>query len=104
MARGAWPRRPTQCGKRQDCLHDSLAKATPASRMHLTTSPADWYAARAAGIVALVLLTAVVTLGVSLADKKRSLPLARFAVEDIHRFLGLLTGTFIAVHVVTIAI
>lgn len=72
--------------------------------MHLTTSPADWYAARAAGIVALILLSTVVTLGISLADKKRPLPLARFAVEDVHRFLGLLTGAFIAVHVLTIAI
>jgi methionine sulfoxide reductase heme-binding subunit len=72
--------------------------------VHLTTSPADWYAARAAGIVALVLLSTVVALGIGLADKKRPLPLARFAVEDVHRFLGLLTGAFIAVHVLTIAI
>ena len=72
--------------------------------MHLTTSPADWYAARAAGIVALGLLSAVVALGILLADKKRPLPLARFAIEDVHRFLGLLTGAFIGVHVLTIAI
>ena len=72
--------------------------------MHLTTSPADWYAARAAGIVALVLLTCVVALGMSLADKRRPVAFARFAVEDVHRFLGLLAGAFIAVHVATIAI
>jgi sulfoxide reductase heme-binding subunit YedZ len=72
--------------------------------MHLTTSPVDWYAARAGGIVALILLSAVVALGISLADKRHPLRLPRFAVEDVHRFLGLLTGSFIGVHVLTIAI
>jgi sulfoxide reductase heme-binding subunit YedZ len=72
--------------------------------VHLTASPVDWYAARAGGIVALVLLTSVVALGISFADKAHPLPLARFAIEDVHRFLGLLTGAFIGVHVLTIAI
>ena len=72
--------------------------------MHLTSSPVDWYAARAGGIVALVLLSTVVALGISLADKRHPLSLARFAIEDVHRFLGLLTGAFIGVHVLTIAI
>ena len=31
--------------------------------MHLTTSSVDWYAARAAGVVAYVVLTLVVVLG-----------------------------------------
>jgi DMSO/TMAO reductase YedYZ heme-binding membrane subunit len=36
---------------------------------------------------------------------KRSLKLwPRFAIEDVHRFLGILTGSFIVVHIVTIAI
>ncbi|MDX6482883.1 MAG: methionine sulfoxide reductase heme-binding subunit [Gaiellaceae bacterium] len=71
--------------------------------MHLTSSPVDWYAARAAGIVAYVLLSAVVSFGLALSGKR--LPRwPRFAVEDVHRFGGLLTGTFIAVHVATIAI
>ncbi len=71
--------------------------------MHLTSSPVDWYAARAAGIVAYVLLSGVVAFGLALSGKR--LPRwPRFAVEDVHRFGGLLTGAFIAVHVVTIAI
>ena len=37
--------------------------------MHLTASPIDWYAARAAGIVAYLLLTAVVAIGVGLAGR-----------------------------------
>ena len=75
--------------------------------MHLTSNPIDWYAARAAGIAAYVLLTAVIALGLALAGKapgRRWRRWPMFAVEDVHRFGGLLVGTFIAIHVVTIGI
>ena len=75
--------------------------------MHLTSNPVDWYAARAAGIVAYLLLTAVVTLGVSMAGRapgRRWKRWPMFAVEDVHRAGGLLVGTFIALHVAAIAI
>ena len=72
--------------------------------MHLTSSPIDWYAARAAGIVAYLLLTAVVSVGVGLAGRMNGKRWPRFAVEDVHRFGGILVGTFIAIHVATIAI
>jgi methionine sulfoxide reductase heme-binding subunit len=72
--------------------------------VHLTTNPVDWYAARAGGVVAYVVLTAVVILGLSLAGKRRLKFWPRFAVEDVHRFGGLLVGAFVAVHVFTIAI
>jgi sulfoxide reductase heme-binding subunit YedZ len=72
--------------------------------VHLTSSPVDWYAARAAGIVAYVLLTAVVLLGLTLATKARLRYWPRFALEDVHRFGGLLIGTFVGLHVLTIAI
>jgi methionine sulfoxide reductase heme-binding subunit len=72
--------------------------------MHLTSSPIDWYAARAAGIVAYLLLTAVVSVGVGLAGRMNGKGWPRFAVEDVHRFGGILVGTFIAIHVATIAI
>jgi methionine sulfoxide reductase heme-binding subunit len=72
--------------------------------VHLTSSPADWYAARAAGVVAYILLSTVVVLGVTMAGKKKLHRWPRFAVEDIHRFGGILVGTFVAIHVVTIAI
>ncbi|HVI19581.1 MAG TPA: hypothetical protein VM712_14480, partial [Gaiellales bacterium] len=75
--------------------------------MHLTSNPIDWYAARAAGIAAYVLLTAVIAIGLALAGKApgrrwRGWPM--FAVEDVHRYGGLLVGTFIGIHIVTIAI
>jgi len=72
--------------------------------LHLTTSPVDWYAARAAGVAAYVLLTAVVCLGMTMAGKKHFKYWPKFALEDVHRFGGLLVGSFVAVHVVTIAL
>ena len=72
--------------------------------MHVTSSPVDWYAARAAGVVAYLLLSGVVLLGLSMAGKKTFPRWPRFSVEDLHRFGGLLVGSFVAIHVVTIAI
>ena len=72
--------------------------------MHLTSSPIDWYAARAGGVVAYILLTIVVVLGTTLASGARNQRWPRFAMQDVHRFAGLLTGTFLVIHVVAIAI
>jgi methionine sulfoxide reductase heme-binding subunit len=72
--------------------------------MSLTSSPVDWYAARAAGVVAYLLITGVVVLGIALAGRVRSQRWPRFAVEDVHRYGGTLVGIFLALHVTTIAI
>jgi methionine sulfoxide reductase heme-binding subunit len=72
--------------------------------LHLTSSPVDWYAARAAGIAAYLVLTFVVTFGLAMAGKARSSKWPKFVVEDVHRFGGLLVGFFVAIHVATIAI
>jgi sulfoxide reductase heme-binding subunit YedZ len=72
--------------------------------VHLTTSPLDWYAARAAGVAAYVLLTVVLCLGMTMARGRSIRRWPRFALEDVHRFGGLLVGTFVLIHVVTIAI
>jgi len=58
-----------------------------------------WYVARAGGILAYVLLSGSVILGLLLAGRAKLPGWPRFAVEDIHRFVGLLAGTFIAIHV-----
>jgi sulfoxide reductase heme-binding subunit YedZ len=60
-------------------------------------SGAAWYAARAGGIVAFCLLSASVALGFLLAGRAR-FAWPRFAVEELHRTLSLLTGTFVVVH------
>jgi sulfoxide reductase heme-binding subunit YedZ len=72
--------------------------------VHLTSNPVDWYVARAAGLTAYLLLSGVVLLGLSMSAKKTFARWPRFTVEDIHRFGGLLAGSFIAIHVVTVAI
>jgi methionine sulfoxide reductase heme-binding subunit len=66
-----------------------------------TTSTALWYASRSTGVVALVLLTVVIVLGI-LVNRKRSLPgLPRFATTTLHRNLSLLAVAFVVVHVIT---
>ena len=67
----------------------------------MSGTTAFWYASRATGIVALLLLTAVLVLGM-LVNRQGRLPgLPRFAVTSLHRNISLLAVAFIAVHVVT---
>ena len=69
--------------------------------MGITSSTALWYASRATGVVALVLLTAVLVLGI-MVTRKRSLPgLPRFGTTGLHRNLSLLAVAFVALHVLT---
>ena len=72
--------------------------------MHLISSPVDWYAVRAGGVVAYLLLSVVVSLGLALAGKKQLRRWPRFAVEDVHRFGGLLVGLFVAIHITATAL
>jgi sulfoxide reductase heme-binding subunit YedZ len=67
----------------------------------ITGSTALWYASRATGVVALVLLTAVVLLGIMVNRRGRLPGLPRFATTGLHRTLSLLSVAFVAVHVVT---
>ena len=57
-----------------------------------------WYVARAGGMLAFALLTASVVAGLLLSGRARLERWPRFALEDVHRFLGLLAGAFIVVH------
>jgi methionine sulfoxide reductase heme-binding subunit len=56
-----------------------------------------WYAARSAGVVAYVLLSTSVVLGILMSAKSR-FTWPRFAVEEIHGFLSTLAGVFIVLH------
>jgi hypothetical protein len=71
--------------------------------MHVSSSPAIWYAARASGVAAYVVLSCVVALGLTLGGKAQARRWPRFSVEDIHRFGGLLVGSLIGIHVLAIA-
>jgi methionine sulfoxide reductase heme-binding subunit len=71
--------------------------------VHVTSSPAIWYAARASGVAAYVVLSLVVCLGLTLGGKAQTRRWPRFSTEDVHRFGGLLVGSLIGIHVLTIA-
>ncbi|WNZ09918.1 ferric reductase-like transmembrane domain-containing protein [Streptomyces sp. 11x1] len=66
----------------------------------LTGSPL-WYASRASGTLALLLLTATVVLGIVSGGRSRPRRIGRFELGVLHRNLSLLTLTFLVVHVVT---
>jgi sulfoxide reductase heme-binding subunit YedZ len=72
--------------------------------MHLTSSPVAWYAARAGGFVAFVLLTTVVLLGLQMSSRRRVQLWPRIAIEDVHRFAAFAAGSFVVIHIVAIAI
>jgi len=59
---------------------------------------AVWYAARAGGLLAYLLLSASICLGLLMSGKARLKRWPRFALEDVHRFLGILAGVFILIH------
>ena len=56
-----------------------------------------WYVARSAGIVAYLLMSTSVVLGVLMSARAR-FTWPRFAVEEVHRFLAILTGVFLTLH------
>ena len=60
-----------------------------------------WYASRGTGVVALLLLTAVMLLGLMVTRQGRLPGLPRFAVSGLHRNLSLLAAVFVVLHVLT---
>lgn len=69
--------------------------------MIAVTSPSLWYMTRAAGIVALVLLTGSVVLGMLTSARVSTKRWPRFALGDLHRRLSLMAMVFVAIHVLT---
>jgi DMSO/TMAO reductase YedYZ heme-binding membrane subunit len=59
---------------------------------------AVWYAARAGGLAAYLLLSGSVCLGLLLSGKAKLSRWPRFALEDVHRFVGILAGVFVVIH------
>ena len=60
-----------------------------------------WYLTRGSGVVALLLLTASIILGIATTIRWSTTGLPRFAVAGLHRTLTLLAIVFVAVHVAT---
>ena len=61
-----------------------------------------WYFARATGMVALVLLTAIIVLGMLGPLRISNARWPRFAIRTVHRDLSLLALLVIAIHVIAI--
>jgi sulfoxide reductase heme-binding subunit YedZ len=55
-------------------------------------------------VAAYLILTVVVTLGMTMATGRQLKRWPKFALEDVHRFGGLLAGSFVTIHVFTIAL
>jgi DMSO/TMAO reductase YedYZ heme-binding membrane subunit len=62
---------------------------------------AYWYLTRGSGVVALLLLTASICLGIATTMRWRTTDLPRFAVAGLHRTLTLIAVVFVALHVAT---
>jgi sulfoxide reductase heme-binding subunit YedZ len=65
------------------------------------TSTTIWYTMRATGIVALVLLTGTMVLGLLTAGRTASPTWPGFARADLHKRVSLLAMVFLALHVLT---
>ncbi len=64
-------------------------------------STAFWYATRASGIMALVLLTVTMVLGISTTSRARARHWPGFAQQEMHRRISILTMVFLGIHVLT---
>jgi hypothetical protein len=71
-----------------------------ASTVVTSTTPL-WYAARATGVISLVLLSAVIVLGIAQQHRAGSERWPRLVVSGVHRNLSLLVCVFLALHIVT---
>lgn len=65
------------------------------------SSQALWFATRAAGVVSLLLFTAVVVMGQLARLRVASAAWPRFLSVDLHRNLALLSLVFLVIHIVT---
>jgi methionine sulfoxide reductase heme-binding subunit len=67
----------------------------------MSSSTALWYATRATGLMALVLLTATMVLGLTTTTRARARNWPGFAQQEMHRRISILAVVFLALHVLT---
>ena len=60
-----------------------------------------WYVTRASGVVALVLLTSTMVLGLTTTARARTPNWPGFARQELHRRLAMISMVFLAIHVLT---
>ena len=64
-------------------------------------STALWYATRASGLTALVLLTLTMVLGITTTTRARARNWPGFAQQELHRRISILSVVFLGIHVLT---
>jgi DMSO/TMAO reductase YedYZ heme-binding membrane subunit len=64
-------------------------------------STALWYATRASGLTALVLLTLTMVLGMTTSTRARARNWPGFAQQEMHRRISILSVVFLGIHVLT---
>lgn len=69
--------------------------------MLATSSTTLWYATRATGVVALVLFSATMVMGILTAGRLRARSWPAFAQADLHKRVSLLAMVFLAIHILT---
>jgi len=69
--------------------------------MLATSSTTLWYTTRATGVVALILLTGTMVLGILTAGRVRSRQWPAFAQAELHKWVSLLAMAFLSLHVLT---
>jgi methionine sulfoxide reductase heme-binding subunit len=67
----------------------------------MSSSTTLWYATRATGLMALVLLTATMVLGLTTTTRARARNWPGFAQQEMHRRISILAVVFLALHVLT---
>jgi len=65
------------------------------------TSTYFWYTTRATGIVALLLLTLVVTIGTLVANRIGGTFVGRFELNELHRSISVVAMLFLFIHILT---
>jgi methionine sulfoxide reductase heme-binding subunit len=60
-----------------------------------------WYVTRASGLVALVLLTLTMVLGIMTSTRSRTRSWPGFAQQEMHRRISMIAVVFLAIHVLT---
>lgn len=64
-------------------------------------STALWYATRASGLMALVLLTVTMVLGILTTTRAKARSWPGFAQQEMHRRISILAVVFLGIHVIT---
>src|ERR1700678_3284823 len=64
-------------------------------------STALWYATRASGLMALILLTLTMVLGVTTPPRARARNWPGFAQQELHRRISMMAVVFVGIHVLT---